>query len=172
MRRAFAIDLQVPTNTPQRLPGMVAPRLRGRMGDNVIATGTEMVGVPMIYTLQSNGDILTPNSNGTFTDPATGLSYDPNGNQITAAQAGSNVYTAVGNAVAGGANLVSSLENAGTQTANAGSVVVWGLAGLVLFMVFKESQTEEGRARFGRQVKNTASGAAHVAGTAAKAALL
>ena len=145
-------------------------RRRARMGSvlNVsalIPTGQVYAGYPVGTVSLSSDELGNPvpqDVNGntlSYTNPQTGLTG------TSAADTQPGLLDQAG-------ALLSGTLAAGQSAASAAKYAVWGIAGLGLYMIYKEAQTPEGRRRFGNQVKNTATGAVRAGGAVAKAAIL
>ena len=178
------LDQQVPSILPQgrsaplRFPGVNAAAMRGLSGwADPLGYGSRYMqgmgaALTLSYTDPGLGDIYTDGTNayvaqagGVYSNTVTGALVDINGNPVAAPAGSENIFT-------GASNAISAVESAAAGVATASKYVAWGLGALVLYMVWKEAQTPEGRGRFATQAKNTATGAAGAIGGAAKAAIL
>ena len=180
MRIPIDLNQTVPNFVPQGPP----TPLRGGMG-SLARRGRRMGRASGMGAIVQVGSTI---ASGPFQGYPTGtvyLSSDELGNPIpmdasgnvleyvlsdgtpgpTPGSSSPGIFDQVGNVITGGLNAVNQAEKAV-------SIGIWVGLGLLAYVVYKEAETPEGRHRLGNQAKNTATGAAHAAGSIAKAALL
>ena len=156
-------------------------RMSGAMGDiaqpATVTGNTIQVSSVIASGMYAGYPTGTVTLGGGAADVGIYTPYDVNGNALqyvdpTTGVAGNNYSDTQPGLIDQASSLLSAGLGAGQKAATAAGYFAWGAGALILYMMYKESQTPEGRSRFGSQVKNTATGAARAAGTVAKAAIL
>lgn len=186
MNVGIALNQTVPTVPPQGppegqpFPSRAVRRMGGlgscgrRGGRSRMRGPLDDVAAGVGYTTDANGNLVDANGNIIETAAQIAAANSSGGSglisQVAAIPGQITTLTTTGLSTL---NTVAADVGQGVQTlTNVGTAMLWGGGAILLYMLWKESQTPEGRARFGSQVKNSATGAARVAGSAAKAALL